>query len=98
METAKPHSKPGSAAFAARRPAFVVFIALVLVFLSGPNILFRVLFIVLLPVLIHLVYLILSLTALFFRIAGNFTRFSALFSTSCFLPARLRRGFIFCRS
>jgi hypothetical protein len=65
METAKPHSGLGIAACLAGAAAFLISVVLVLIYLSQPNILFRILFIVLLPMLTHLICLLLSLAALF---------------------------------
>jgi hypothetical protein len=66
METAQRHSKLGIAACFTGAAAFVISIALALLYRREPNVLFRMLLIVLLPILIHLLCLILSCGALFF--------------------------------
>ena len=66
MENRRRHSKIGIAACTAGAAAFAISGVVALLYLSDPSVLLRILFIVLLPMAIHAVCLVLSLTALFF--------------------------------
>jgi hypothetical protein len=65
-EAVKPHSKLGIASCITGAAAFLISGALVLIYLSQPNVLLWMLFLALIPILACAVGLILSLTALFF--------------------------------